>query len=368
MIAFEPSEEQQMIRDTVREFATGELRDAERAADEAEAVPDELLEKTWELGLVNSGIPESLGGGGFERSPITSVLLLEELAYGSASLAVAAMAPSLFVNPLLDFGTREQQAEYLPLFTGSSYHTAGLALHEESFVFDPANLHTVATAKGKGYALSGRKRFIPMGERASHFLVVARSGTREGVADLEAFVVPADARGVTLEREKTLGLRALPLASLTLDQVEVPSSARLGGERGIDGRRLLAQTRLASAALSVGLSHAIFDMALPYAKDRVAFGEPIARKQTIAFMLADMRIELDAMRHLVWKAASQLEQSSDATRASVLAQCYVRREAMKIADNGLQIFGGHGYIREYPLEMWYRNARTVTVLDALAAA
>lgn len=368
MIAFEPTEEQEMIRDTVREFAVAELREAERAADEAEATPDALLDKTWELGLVPGGIPEALGGGGFERSPITSVLVLEELAYGSASLAVAAMAPSLFVNPLIDFGTEAQQAEYLPLFTGSAYHAASLALHEESFGFDPANLRTVAVAKGEGYALSGRKRFIPMGERASHFLVVARSGAREGVADLEAFVVPADAPGVTIERETTLGLRAVPLASLTLDRVEVPGRARLGGERGIDGRRLLAQTRLASAALSVGLSRAIFDTALPYAKERVAFGEPIARKQTIAFMLADMRIELDAMRHLVWKAASQLEQSSDATRATALAQCYVRRETMKIADDGLQIFGGHGYIREYPLEMWYRNARTVTVLDALAAA
>jgi alkylation response protein AidB-like acyl-CoA dehydrogenase len=367
MIAFEPTEEQELIRETVREFAASEIRDLERPADEAEEVSAEFLEKTWELGLVNAAIPEAHGGGGFERSPVTTSLVLEELAYGSASLAVAAMAPSLFVNPLLDFGTDAQQQAYLPLFTQSSYHAASLALHEESFSFDATDLRTVAEPKGDGFALRGRKRFVPLGERASHLLVVARSGTREGLDDLEAFIVPADAKGLTLEREKTLGLRAAPFAALELDGVEVPAEARLGGEQGIDGRRLINSARVAGTALAVGLSRAVLDTALPYAKERVAFGEPIAKKQTIAFMLAEMQIEVNAMRHLVWKAASQLESGLDATKATQLALTYVKRETMKIADNGLQIFGGHGYIREYPLEMWYRNARTLTVLEGLAA-
>jgi alkylation response protein AidB-like acyl-CoA dehydrogenase len=367
MIAFEPTEEQELIRETVREFAASEMREVERAADEAEEVPEDFLEKSWELGLVNSAIPEPLGGGGFERSPVTSALVLEELAFGSASLAVCAMAPSLFIHPLLDFGTEEQQREYLPLFTGSSYHVASLALHEPGFAFDATNLATVAQTKGEGFTLSGRKRFIPMGERASHFLVVARAGAREGLEDLEAFIVPADAKGVTVEREKTLGLRAAPLASLDLDDVEVPAGARLGGQAGIDGRRLVSMTRIASLALCVGLSRAVMEIAIPYAKDRVAFGEPIARKQTIAFMLADMQIEVNAMRHLVWKGASLLENGLDATRSTQLAQTYARRETIKIADDGLQIFGGHGYIRDYPLEMWYRNARTISVLEGAAA-
>jgi len=367
MIAFEPTEEQELIRDTVREFAESEIRELERPADEAEEVQEEFLEKSWELGLVNSAIPEALGGGGFERSPITSAIVLEELAAGSVSLAVSAMAPSLFINPLLDFGTEEQQAEYLPLFTGESYHAASLALHEESFVFDATNLATVAESKGEGFSLTGSKRFVPMGDRASHFLVVARSGAREGLADLEAFIVPSDAKGVTVEREKMLGLRGAPFARLDLDHVEVPKAGRLGGQSGIDGRRLVNSSRVASAALSVGLSRAVMEICIPYAKDRIAFGEPIARKQAIAFMLAEMQIEVNAMRHLVWKAASQLEQGLDATKATQLAQVYMKRETMKIADNGLQIFGGHGYIRDYPLEMWYRNARTVTVLESAAA-
>jgi alkylation response protein AidB-like acyl-CoA dehydrogenase len=367
MIAFEPTEEQELIRDTVREFAASEMREIERAADEAEDVPEEFLEKTWELGLVNASIPEPLGGGGFERSPVTSALVLEELAFGSASLAVCAMAPSLFIHPLLDFGTQEQQGEYLPLFTGASYHAASLALHETSFAFDAVNLATVAQPKGEGFTLTGRKRFVPMGERASHFLVVARAGAREGLDDLAGFIVPADAKGVTVEREKTLGLRAAPLASVDLDNVQVPATAQLGGQAGIDGRRLVNMTRLASLALCVGLSRAVLEIAIPYAKDRVAFGEPIARKQAIAFKLADMQIEVSSMRHMVWKGASQLEQGLDATRQTQLAQTYAKRETMKIADDGLQIFGGHGYIRDYPLEMWYRNARTISVLEGAAA-
>jgi alkylation response protein AidB-like acyl-CoA dehydrogenase len=366
MIAFEPTEEQELIRDTVREFAATEMREAERPADEAEDVPEEFLAKSWELGLVNSAIPEPLGGGGFDRSPVTSAIVLEEVAFGSASLAVSAMAPSLFINPLLDFGTKEQQAEYLPLFTASSYHAASLALHEESFAFDATNLATVAESKGEGFSLTGRKRFVPMGEQASHSLVVARAGAREGLDDLEAFIVPSDAKGLTIEREKTLGLRATPFARLDLDHVEVPAAARLGGEAGIDGRRLVNSGRVASAALSVGLARAVMEIAIPYAKERVAFGEPIARKQAIAFMLAEMQIEVNAMRHLVWKAASRLENGLDATRATQLAQTYMRPQTMKIADNGLQIFGGHGYIRDYPLEMWYRNARTLTVLESAA--
>jgi alkylation response protein AidB-like acyl-CoA dehydrogenase len=367
MIAFEPTEEQELIRDTVREFAESEIRELERPADEAEEVQEEFLEKSWELGLVNSAIPESLGGGGFERSPITNTIVLEELAAGSVSLAVSAMAPSLFINPLLDFGTEEQQAEFLPLFTGASYHAASLALHEESFVFDATNLSTVAESKGEGFSLTGAKRFVPMGDRASHFLVVARSGAREGLADLEAFIVPSDAKGVSVEREKMLGLRGAPFARLDLDHVEVPKVGRLGGQSGIDGRRLVNSSRVASAALCVGLSRAVMEICIPYAKDRVAFGQPIAQKQAIAFMLAEMQIEVNAMRLLVWKAASQLEQGTDATKATQLAQAYMKRETMKIADNGLQIFGGHGYIRDYPLEMWYRNARTVTVLESAAA-
>ncbi len=369
MISFGPTEEQELVRDTLREFATSEFREAARACDEAGEVPNELLDKAWELGLVSGAIPTEYGGDGTARSPVTNAIILEELGYGCVAFAVAALTPGLFVQPLIDFGTEEQKQEYLPLFTTSKYHAASLALHEPSFAFDVTNLKTVAEVKGDGYELSGRKRLVPMGDRASHFLVVARGGSREGLDDLEAFIVPRDAAGLRIgpELEKTMGLRSLPLAQLELDRVAVSEAARLGGADGIDGRRLVNSCRLGSAALALGLSRAVMEFAIPYAKQRVAFGKPIAKKQTIAFMLAEMEIELNSMRWLVWKAASQLEQGLDATRATTLAQTYVNRETMKIADNGVQIFGGHGYIRDYPVEMWYRNARTLTVLDGLYA-
>jgi alkylation response protein AidB-like acyl-CoA dehydrogenase len=368
MISFGPTEEQELVRETVREFATTEMREIARECDEAGKIPDEFLEKIWELGLVNAPIPEEYGGGGLERSPVTNVLVLEELGFGDASLAVAAMAPALFITPLIDFGTDEQKEAYLPMFASSSYHAASLALAEPSFVFDVANLRTIAEPKGSGYRITGSKRLVPMGDRASHFLVVSRTGAREGLDDLEAFILPRDAKGLRVTAgEKTMGLRAAPFAALELEGVEVDGSARLGGDRGIDGQRLVALCRTAQAAIAVGLARGVMEFAIPYAKDRVAFGQPIAQKQAIAFRLADMQIEVNAMRWLVWKAASQLEHGKDATQAGVLAETYVNRETMKIADDGVQIFGGHGYIRDYPIEMWYRNARTVTAMQGVAA-
>lgn len=368
MISFGLTEEQELIRDTVKEFAAAEAAEIARECDEAGEVPDAFLAKSWELGLVNSAIPEEFGGGGMDRSPVTNAIVLEELGSGCASLGAAALAPSLFINALLDFGTEEQKQTYLPLFVTSEYQAASLALYEPSFAFDPTALRTIAEPKGAGFSITGKKRLVPMGDRASHFLIVARSGAREGLEDLEAFIVPRDAAGLSIAEdiEKTMGLRSLPFAQLELDGVEVPAEARLGGDAGIDGRRLINSCRLGAMSLTLGVSRAMLEFAIPYAKDRIAFGQPIAQKQAIAFMLADMQIELNSMRWLVWKAASQLEQGVDATRSTTLAQTYVTSKGMKIADDGLQVFGGHGFIRDYPVEMWYRNTRTLTVLEAVA--
>jgi acyl-CoA dehydrogenase len=369
MISFGPTEEQDLIRQTVSEFAQSELREIARECDEAARLPDDVLAKTWELGLCAAAIPEEFGGAGVERSAVTSAIVLEELAFGCASLAAASLAPTSFLHPLIDFGTPEQKAQYLPLFAGSEFHAGALALTESTFAFDPATLKTVAEPKGDSFVLSGTKRMVPLGDRASHFLVVARAGAQEGIAGLQAFIVPRDAGGLTVgsEPEKKLGLHALPMTSLELERVEVPAAAKLGGDAGIDAARLLSASRLASLSLGLGISRAMFEASVPYAKEREAFGEPIAKKQTIAFWLADMKIEINSMRWLIWKAASYLDHGRDATRETTLATIYAQREIMKIVDNGLQIFGGHGYIRDYPVEMWYRNGRTVTVLDAVAS-
>ena len=367
MISFDPTEEQELIRDSVREFAASEMREIARACDEAESLPDEFLEQSWELGLANAQIPEAYGGPGLERSPITSVLVAEELGYGCPGLATAALAPASLIYPLLDLGTEEQRQAHLPRFAGSAYRAGALALHEQNWSFELANLGTLAEPKNGEFRITGTKRMVPMGERAELFLVVARCGAREGVAGLQAFLVPADTPGVSVEREHTMGLRAVPFARVEFDGARVGAEAQLGGEAGCDVARLANLARTASLALALGQSRAVLDFAIDYAKERVAFGQPIGQKQAIAFMLAEMRIELNSMRWLVWQAASQLERGNDANRETRLAQTYTNREAMRLADNGVQIFGGHGFIRDYPIEMWFRNARVLTVLEGATA-
>ncbi len=368
MISFGPTEEQELVVTAMRTFAQEVLRPAARAADEAEALPEDVVQQAWELGFVATQIPEAHGGGGEPRSPVTSALVLEALAFGDPALALAVAHPAAFAFAVLDQGSEEQKRAYLPLFCGERFHAAALALAEPVPAFDPRALRTSAEPKGDAFVLSGTKTFVPLADRASHFLVVARStaAVGEGMAALDAFLVPRDAAGLRIAPERNLGLRALPTGTLALDRVEVPGAARLGGEAGSDVRRLLAASRAGTAALLVGLSSAVMEYAIPYAKERRAFGEFIAQKQAIAFLLSSMRVETDAMRWLTWKAASQLERGQDATRAAQFARNYAAEQAMKIADDGLQVLGGHGFIREHPVELWYRSARTLTVLEGAA--
>jgi len=359
VISFKLEEEQEIVREAMRDFAGEAMRTIARDCDEASSVPDDFLAQSWELGLVSTQIPEAYGGAGESRSPITNALLLEELAWGDPTLAIAALAPAAFVNAIVDSGTEEQKQKYLPLFCGDAYCAASLAVNESTATFDPQIPRTVAEPKGDGFVLSGAKCFVPMGDRAGHFLVIARNN-----GGLDAFIVARDAEGLRIsENEKNLGLRGLPSVSLELERVEVGASDRLGGEAGCDVQRLLDSSRTALAAVMVGLSRAVLEYSVPYAKDRVAFDQAIAQKQSIAFRLADMHIETEATRWLTWKAASQLEQGIPATRAAHFARATAAERSMWIADQGVQVLGGHGFIREHPVEMWFRDARTLGVLE-----
>ena len=363
MISFKLTEEQEVVREAMHEFAEQVLRPAARECDEASEIPDGLLEQTWELGLVSTAIPEAYGGGGEPRSPVTNAILAEELAWGDAALATAALAPAAFAHAVIDQGSDAQREELLPLFCGERFHAASLAWVEPGALFDPLALHTKAEPKGRGFVLSGAKSAVPFGDRASHFLVVARNN-----GGLDAFIVPRDAAGLTIsEPEKNLGLRALPTATLELERVELPESARLGGEAGSDVKRLLGHSRAALAAVMTGLSRAVVDYAVPYAKDRRAFDQAIAQKQGIAFKLSDMHTETECMRWLTWKAASELEQGQDALKSTHHARAYAAQQSMWVADEGVQVLGGHGFIREHPVELWYRNARTLGVLEGTLA-
>ena len=359
MISFQPTDEQEVVREAMHEFAETAMRPLARDCDEASKIPEEFLAKAWDLGLVGTQVPEAFGGAGEARSPVTNAIVLEELAWGDASLALAAIAPAGFAFAVADQGSDEQKRELLPPFGGESYRAGALALAEPGPTFDPRAPQTRAEAKARGYRLSGTKCLVPMGDRASHFLVSAA-----GERGTELFVVPRDAAGLTIQQpEKNLGLRALPTATLRLDGVEVAAADRLGGAAGSDPQRAIDRARVALAALMTGLSRAVLDYAVPYAKERVSFGKPIAQKQAIAFRLAEMHIEIESMRWLCWKAASRLEQGQVATRDAHLARDYAARQAMWIADHGVQVLGGHGFIREHPVEMWYRNARTLGVLE-----
>ena len=370
MITFELTKEQKLVLKSAKEFAAGELKDIARDCDEDNAIPKKMLNKAWEIGLANAAVPEEFDGIGMERSAITNVLVCEELGYGCATLATAIMAPTTFIHPLIDFGTDEQKKKYLPLYAGEKFEPAAMALHEPNFTFDPTNLKTTAEKKGDEWIINGVKRLVPYGSTANHFLVIARTGEKTGLNNIGAFIVAKGADGLSIgeENEINMGLKALPTSRVSFSDCVVSDADRLGGDNGINGRHLINSLRIANSALSVGLSKAVMDYSIPYAQDRIAFGEPIAKKQIIAFFLADMHIETESMRWLVWKAASQLEQKVDATKSTTLARHYVNTRAMKIADNGVQIFGGHGYIRDFPLEMWLRNARTLTVMEGAVAA
>jgi alkylation response protein AidB-like acyl-CoA dehydrogenase len=359
VISFKLEEEQAIVREALHTFAEEAMRPIARECDEEEKISEEFLAQSWELGLVSTQLPEAYGGAGEARSPITNAIVLEELAWGDPALALAAVAPAGFANAIVDHGTEEQKQAYLPAFCGERYTAAALAVSEPTVSFDPLIPRTVAEPKGDGFVISGVKSFVPMGDRAQHFLVIARNN-----GGLDAFIVDRETEGLAISsNEKNLGMRGLPTATLELERVVVPGANRLGGEAGCDVQRLLDGSRTALAAVMVGLSRAVLEYAVPYAKDREAFDQAIAQKQSIAFRLADMHMETECSRWLTWKAASQLEQGLSATRSAQFARDYAAEQSMWIADQGVQVLGGHGFIREHPVELWYRSARTLSVLE-----
>jgi alkylation response protein AidB-like acyl-CoA dehydrogenase len=373
MIDFELSGEQKMVRETVGAFARDQVRPAARSADESGAIPPELVKLAWELGLARGPIPETLGGFGDRRSVLTGTLVAEELAWGDLAIALHVTAPALFAFPLLEMGTEEQRRRFLPLVATERFAAVTAAAMEPRYDFDLSALATVASPNHSGFTLRGDKCCVPLGEQAQAFLVYARGEDKSGGAragDLQGtqvFIVARDTPGLTVvEREKNMGLKALATYELKLDGVRLAPDARLGGEQPADAARLVAQSRVALAAMAVGVSRGAFEYARDYAKERRAFGAPIATKQAIAFMLAEMAIEIDAARLLAWEAATMLDKGLNALKESSRAKHYAAGVALKTTDNALQILGGHGYIREHPVEMWLRNARGFSAFEGLA--
>src|SRR6266545_440920 len=363
MYSFEPNEEQQMLIDAVGKYATNDLRPAAREAEETRELPKKLVSKGWELGLLQASIPEEYGGFG-ERSAVTGVLAVEEMAFGDLAGTLAVMAPSLFATPILLVGSEEQKKEYLPKVIEGDWAPYTAALIEYAFDFDPNALKTTATLKGDEYILNGEKAFVPFAKEAEALIVyVNLDGKTQG------FIVSKAAAGLTVgeEREKLMSLNALPLYRVKLEDVRVPGSSRLGGTSGHDFEPVLASMRIASASAAIGVAKASLEYSMNYAKEREAFGVKIAQKQAIAFMLAEMATEIEAMRLLTWEAAWLLDNGKEeAFKQAYLAFTGAADMAMMVTDRGVQILGGHGYIREHPVEMWMRNGRGFAMLVGLA--
>jgi len=357
MIDFSPNEEQQLIVDTVRQFAENEIRPIGRECDESGEIPGALLTQAHELGLVANAFPEAHGGGG-ERSAVTGVLVAEELAWGDAALALAILSPALTGFPVADFAGEGPKAQALARLTGPGFVPGSLALVEPRFDHDAFAPKTTARAEGGDFVLTGEKCFVPWLEGGQHVVVTA---SLDGAA--RAFLVERSAAGLKAQRERNMGLKGLTTAELRLDGVRVPGDSILD-QTAV--RELVIRGRVALAAVAVGVARAAFEVARDYAKERHAFGVPIASKQAIAFKLADMSIEIDGARLLAWEAAAALDRGADALREASLAHQQARRVALEVSDGAVQVFGGHGYIREYLPEMHLRNARGFSAFEALA--
>jgi alkylation response protein AidB-like acyl-CoA dehydrogenase len=361
MYGFEPSDDQKTLVDAVRRFAARELRPAMRPADEAAALPPALTRVGWELGLLPASLPAEFGGFG-ERSVVTGALAAEELAWGDLAGALALLSPNLVALPVLARGSAAQKRDLLPAFTGEAYVPGSAALMEPRYDFDASALQTRAERRDGGYALTGTKCNVPWAAEAEWMLVYAALG-----GATQAFLVRRGTPGLVVgERERNMGLHALPLYAVELRDCLVPAEQRLGGASGADLGVVFDAGRVAWAALAVGVGRAAYEYALEYAKTRQAFGEAIAQRQAIAFMLAEMATEVEAARLLVWEAAWLLDEGQDASRAAGLARNLADDMALMVSDRALQILGGHGYIRDYPVELWLRNARAFAVLEGLA--
>jgi hypothetical protein len=352
-----PTEDEQMLVDVVTELAEELVRPAAAEADEACAAPDDLLKATLEVGLPTLGVGEELGGIASARSAVAGVLVHEALAKGDMGLAVAALAPGAVATALSLWGTDEQQQTYLPAFTADhGVPAAALALAEPTALFDPRRPATRATRQGTGFVLEGTKSAVVRGADAELFVVGAELDGRP-----QLFVVESKTPGITIESDPSMGVRAASLSRLLLDDVQVEAIALLGDEASY--LECLRLSRLAWCALAVGAAQAVLDHVTPYVKEREAFGEPIAHRQSVAFMVADIAIELQGMRLVTYRAASRAAQGKPFDREVALARRLCAEKGMRIGLDGVQLLGGHGFVKEHPVERWYRDLRAVGVME-----
>ena len=361
MLDFRLDEEQQMLTDAIARYANERVRKVFRDAEEDGEIPPDVVQAGWEIGMLPATIPEEYGGFG-DYSAVTGAIATEAFAWGDLAITLNVMVPNLVAIPLMLAGTEEQKEQYLPLFAEEKAPAFTAALTEPVVQFSPYRLKTTAVLDGGEYVLNGTKTVVPLADQAELFLVYANENDQT-----QAFLVPANSDGLEVgSKDRLMGIKALPTYLVTLTDVRIPSSSRLGGEAGIEFANLLTHSRVALGAAAVGVARASYEYAREYAKQRVQFGEPVAHRQSIAFMLADMATEVDEARLMVWEAAWKLDQGEDAMKEATVMKHHVDSMVLTVADRAVQVLGGYGYIREYPVELWLRNARGFTSFDGLA--
>lgn len=357
-----PDDDQKMIVETVDDFAAEILRPAAHDADEAATYPTDLIVKAAELGITAFHVPEDFDGIAEHRSTVTNALVAEALAYGDMGLALPILAPGGVASALTHWGSANQQATYLKEFSGEDVPQACVAIAEPQALFDPTALKTTAVRTPSGYRLSGVKSLVPAAADAEIFIIGAQLNGKPTL-----FIVESASQGLTVKADPSMGVRAAALGRIELDNVAVPLHNRLGEDDASDSdySEAIALARLGWAALAVGTSHAVLDYVVPYVKEREAFGEPVANRQSVAFMCANIAIELDGLRLITWRGAARAEQGLSFAREAALAKKFGADKAMQIGLDGVQLLGGHGFTKEHPVERWYRDLRVLGVAEGV---
>jgi len=353
-----PDDEQQMFQEAGRSFAEEKIRPAALEADDACETPKEILDQAAELGVNMLGVPEELGGVMHEQAAVTSVLIGEALAHGDLGVAYAALAPGAVATAIGHWGSAEQEATYLPSFTGEDVPAAALAILEPRPLFDPLKLETKARRDGEDWVLDGVKSLVARASSCELFLIAAETG--EGPA---LFVIESGVDGLSIEAEPAMGLRPATTGRLVLDGVRLPGAAILGDAKPEDYVECINRARVAWCSLAVGTAQAVLDYVIPYVNERTAFGEPISNRQGVAFGVSDIGIETDGMRLLTYRAASRADHGSEFAREAGLARRLCAAKGMQIGSEGVQLLGGHGFVKEHPVERWYRDLRAAGVME-----
>jgi butyryl-CoA dehydrogenase len=353
------TEEQQLIRDTVRKFAVEEVEPIAHEIDETQRFPAETVKRMAELGLMGIPFPEELGGAGGDM--LAYVIAVEELSRvcGATGITLAAHV-SLGTSPIYYFGTDEQRRKYVPrLARGETMGAFGLT--EPSAGSDAAGIRTTAVLEGGMWVVNGAKQFITNATYAGVFTVACQTNAAKGAKGIESIIIEKGAPGFTIgKKEDKLGLRGSDTAELHFDNVRVPKTNVLGGEPG-NGFKYFMKTldggRISIGALALGIAQGALDKALPYAKERIQFGVPIIEHQQIAWKIADMTTEIEAARHLVYEAARLKQAGKPYSMQAAMGKLFASEAASRAARNAVQILGGNGYSREYPVERYVRDAK-----------